>query len=296
MDGGASQLSSDRSGGPVEVGFYAIPGPFTRLTSEQAELVGRLGPGLGPVDLCRVAQGLLSSSEDAFGAGLSEQRLAERGTRPAADLLRRIVELDPATPLDRARPPELRVVGTCRHFATLATSLLRASGIPARARCGFAAYFVPPRKVDHWIVESWSAADSRWVRIDPEYLDRATPGPARPHDLRADEFLTAGEAWELVRSGDDDASRFGVHGTENWGAGEIRGNVLRDLASLAAKIEVLPWDEWGPMADSYAGTTGDDFDATIDAIATAGRRLDHPELLRHYDEFPVPAAILDGSL
>ncbi|MGN6696195.1 MAG: transglutaminase, partial [Aquihabitans sp.] len=135
-------------------------------------------------------------------------------------------------------------------------------------------------------------SELRWVRIDPEYLDRTTPQPARPNDLRPGEFLDASEAWRLVRSGGDDPLNFGVFGTENWGVGEIRGNVLRDLASLAVKVEMLPWDEWGPMADSYHGRTATDFDDTIDAVATAVRRLDHVALQHHYDELAVPAAML----
>jgi hypothetical protein len=85
-----------------------------------------------------------------------------------------------------------------------------------RARCGFATYFVPPRKVDHWIVEYACSDDRRWTRIDPEYLDRPTAAAARPADLRPGEFLTAGEAWQLLRSGQDNAADFGVFGAENW--------------------------------------------------------------------------------
>jgi hypothetical protein len=43
---------------------------------------------------------------------------------------------------------------------------------------------------------------------------------------------------------------------------------MRDLAALE-HVEVLPWDEWGPMHDSYAGRTGDDFDRMIDEVAAA---------------------------
>ena len=42
---------------------------------------------------------------------------------------------------------------------------------------------------------------------------------------------------------------------ENYGIGEIRGNLIRDLAALN-KVETLPWDEWGRMEASYAGETG----------------------------------------
>ena len=274
----------------MDLDFYAAPGPLTELTAEQTEVIRRLAPD--PKGLCLAAQGLLVSPPDAVGAGLSEQRMAERNTRPAGTLLQRVLDLDGATPLDQPRPADRRVVGTCRHYAVLATAFLRATNVPARARCGFASYFIPPKKVDHWIVEYWSADDRRWIRIDPEYLDRPTPGAARPGDLRPGEFLTAGEAWQLVRSGQEDPADFGVFGTENWGPGEIRGNAMRDLASLVGKVEMLPWDEWGPMEDSYNAKTGDDFDLLIDELATATRDHDEADLLRIYEHLAVPVSMI----
>ena len=50
--------------------------------------------------------------------------------------------------------------------------------------------------------------------------------------------------------------------------GEVRGNLLRDLAALN-KVETLPWDEWGRMEASYAGMTGSDYDQLMDTIAAA---------------------------
>ncbi|HMJ78170.1 MAG TPA: transglutaminase-like domain-containing protein [Iamia sp.] len=272
-----------------DLAFYAAPGPLTELSADQVELIRGLDPD--PRGLCRAAQGLVVSPPDAAGAGLSEHRMAESNTRPARALVGRVLELD-AAPLDRRRPAERRVVGTCRHFAVMATAFLRAIGVPARARCGFATYFVAPQKVDHWIVEYWSPEDRRWIRIDPEYVGRDTPGAARAEDLLPGEFLTAGEAWQLVRSGQEDAALFGVFGTENWGAGEIRGNAMRDLASLVDKVEMLPWDVWGPMEDSYDGTTGREFDGLIDQLAAACGDHDEPELERVYEQLAVPASLI----
>ena len=84
---------------------------------------------------------------------------------------------------------------------------------------------------------------------------RSFPGGlGHPEDLRPGEFLTGGEAWAGFRRGEIDASRFGVYGTKNWGAAEIRGNAVRDLAALN-KVENLPWDEWGRMS-VLQGRTG----------------------------------------
>jgi hypothetical protein len=274
----------------LDVGFYVAPGPFTELTTDQPEMVARLAPD--PRSFCRAAQGLVVAPQDAAGAGLSDQRMAERNTRPASLLLERVLDLDGDAGLDHPRPVAGRVVGTCRHFAVLATAFLRASDVPARGRCGFATYFIPPKKVDHWIVEYWCSEERRWIRIDPGYVDLETPGGARTDDLRPGEFLTAGEAWQLVRSGQEDPADFGVFGTENWGPAEIRGNAMRDLANLVRKVEMLPWDVWGPMEDSYDGKTGDDFDLLIDQLAGACHALDEPDLERIYEQLSVPAVLI----
>jgi hypothetical protein len=274
----------------LDVAYYSSPGPFTELTPTQIDAIAELTTD--PIELCLTAQRLLVSPPDAVGAGVPEVRIAERNTRPARALLQRALEMDPATPLDHPRPVDRRVVGTCRHFAVLATAFLQATGTPARGRCGFATYFVPPKKVDHWIVEYWNESDERWIRIDPEYVGKVTPSESRPEDLRPGEFLTAGEAWQLIRSGQDQGTDFGVFGTENWGPGEVRGNAMRDLASIFRKIEMLPWDEWGPMQDSYDNKTGDDFDVLIDDLAVATIEEDDAEMHRIYEHLAVPAAMV----
>ena len=274
----------------MDVGFYATAGPLTTLAPDHVEMISRLD--LDPPGLCLLAQGLLISPMGAASARLAKERMTEVNIRPASALLERVLELDGTTPLNELRSAERRVVGTCRHYAALATAFLRAMNVPARGRCGFATYFVPPKKVDHWIVEYWSDDVQRWVRTDPEYVGRTTPAASRPDDLRPGEFLSSGEAWQLIRSGADNPAEFGVFGTENWGPGEVRGNAMRDLASLVAKVEMLPWDEWGPMKDSYDGKTGDDFDALIDDYAAAAESDDGPTLQLTYDQLTVPAAMI----
>lgn len=195
--------------------------------------------------------------------GLPAARFEERNLRPAAELIRTLLAISPE-PLTTVRPPQRRVVGTCRHFATLTCALLRHRGIAARARCGFATYFEPGKGVDHWITEYWHEAEHRWVRIDSEILRKEIV--KRPEDLAEGQFLTGGEAWAAYRRGEVDAATFGVWGTPNWGPAEIRGNAIRDLASLN-KVETLPWDEWGRMTASYRGETGPDYDELLDTIA-----------------------------
>ncbi len=275
----------------MDANAFASPGPMTELTPAQATAVRALD--LDPAGCCRAAHGLLVNPDDAFGTSLSPPQLAERNTRSAARLLTRVTELDPA-PFDQPRPPGARVVGTCRHYAVLATALLRATGEPARARCGFAGYFLPGKWVDHWIVEHWivehgTADEGRWHRIDPEIIDLGLVED--PFDLAAAAFLTGGEAWQAIRAGRLDAQAFGVAGTEHWGPGEVRGNAIRDLAALN-RVEVLPWDEWGDMPASYEGTTDAAFDEEIDDLAAACAADDASRLAQTYRRFAVPPELL----
>jgi hypothetical protein len=250
---------------------------MTSLDPAQA----RLADGLpdNPVGICAAVQGLVIQPDDATAVGVPEHRLAEKAIRPVSALIEALAVLDPA-PLRHPRAPGKRVVGTCRHFAVLSCALLRLRGIPARARCGFASYFLPGHNVDHWIIEYWQDEEHRWVRVDTEILGQPLVGS--PDDLAAGEFLTGGEAWTLCRSGQADPQLFGVAGVSYaWGAAEIRGNAIRDLAALYRR-EMLPWDEWGRMEASYAGKTGPDYDRLIDTVAATCGSGDSSAVARLY--------------
>jgi hypothetical protein len=257
---------------------YAAPGVLTELGD-----VPLGGLPDDPVGICRPVHDLVIQPGDAPRDGS-----AENSVRPARDLVARLLELDPA-PLDVPRPPERRVIGTCRHFAVLACALLRHRGVAARVRCGFATYFQPGQGLDHWIVEY--AGDGRWVRLDAEIL--GTRVVDRPEDLRPGQFLTGGEAWAMYRRGELDAATFGVYGTENFGPSEIRGNAVKDLAALN-KVEMLPWDEWGRMTASYEGRAGAGYDELIDTIAAVTAADDPAAVAALYasEDLAVPAALL----
>ena len=243
---------------------YDEPDVLTAIAPELVGSVARL-PAADAVDLCRAAQGLVIPPDLASALGVPEERLTEKSIRSVTDLLQVILSLSPV-PLREPRSPKDRVVGTCRHFSVLSCAFLRFRGIAARARCGFATYFVAGKYVDHWITEYWHTDAERWIRVDSEVL--GLPFVSRPDDLSGDEFLTGGEAWKLCRLGRVDPSLFGVDGAPHaWGIGEVRGNAIRDLAALN-KVEMLPWDEWGRMQASYKGETGADFDELMDAVAT----------------------------
>lgn len=273
---GRSRLPTDR---------YLRPGPFTALDAAQLRLIDGLPDS--PARICAAVQRLVIQPDDAIAAGIPESRLEEKNIRPASALVRVLTVIDPAG-LDKPRVPAKRVVGTCRHFAVLSRALLQSRGYAARARCGFATYFMPGRNVDHWITEYWHTGEKRWVRIDTEILGQQLVGD--PSDLDVGEFLTGGEAWTRYRCGQADGQSFGVAGVDYaWGPAEIRGNAMRDLAALCQR-EMLPWDEWGRMEESYQGRTGPDFDRLIDAMATTCASDDHAAIARLYasEDLAVP--------
>lgn len=82
-----------------------------------------------------------------------------------------ILALAGDAPLVEARPPAERVPSSCRQFSVVATALIRASGVPARSRCGFGAYFVPGHLEDHWVVAVWNQNDGRWQLVDAQVDD-----------------------------------------------------------------------------------------------------------------------------
>jgi hypothetical protein len=244
---------------------YVAPGPFTALGEAAGSVVVT-----DPLDICGAVHALFLHPDEQSGKALPAERQVEKNVRPAGELARMLLALDPA-PLTVPREPAERLVGTCRHFAVMACALLRDGGVPARVRCGFGKYFEAGLGLDHWVTEYFDGG--RWVRIDTEIFGQSRG--VDPRDLRPGEFLTGGEAWSAYRRGEVDGAKFGVLGTENFGPSEIRGNAVRDLAALN-NVETLPWDEWGRMDEAYQGKTGPEYDALLDEVALvcAGDDLD----------------------
>jgi hypothetical protein len=260
----------------AELQFYATPGPMTALGGD-ARLEERLaGLPRDPEQLRRALPGLVIHGDLQWVYGLDRPPdLAEMNLRPASAILGRVLARDDG-PLERPRAPQDRMVGVCRHYATLFAALLRHQGTPARARCGFGGYFagggVGGREgsngewIDHWVTEYWDAGGERWVRADPQFDDTmlARLGVTEdPADLRPEAFLTGGDAWLGHRWGSFDAQRFGI--ADLRGPWFVAGNVVRDLAALN-KVEVLPWDVWGPLGAWIEDGPDDEL---VDALAVA---------------------------
>lgn len=198
--------------------------------------------------LCEVVQGLVVHPAWAAQYGLTPEQVREDELqlRFVAPMLERIIELDDR-PLTAARPPETRLVGNCRDHTMLLCSMLRHRGVPARARCGFGAYFLPGRFEDHWVCEYWDAAEQRWRLVDGQldaYQRKALRIEFDTCDVPRDGFIVAGMAWEMCRRGEADPESFGLSGLGEHGLWWVRDNLVRDVAAQN-KMELLPWDAWG---------------------------------------------------
>jgi hypothetical protein len=201
------------------------------------------------MDLCEIVQGLFIYdvvAKDFYGFEPPKARLEEIHTRSVAAMLERIRDLDDS-PLDVARPPEKRMLSRCDGFVMTLTSMLRSKGVPARARCGFGAYFNPPRYEDHWVCEWWDDGQGRWRLADPQF-DKVWRAKLQiQHDITdvpRDHFLIAAVAWRQCRAGASDPDVFGISFVKLHGLWYVAGNLVRDVAALN-RHEMLPWDVWG---------------------------------------------------
>ena len=196
--------------------FYAAPEIFSGVDGFENEVAA---VSSDVVSIVEFVQGLLihEALGAVYGITLPPERTAEKQIHAANLMLTQAKRLD-AGALGQARPPAKRVIGVCRHFATLFVALMRSKGIPCRARCGFANYFIPGKHVDHWVAEYWNADQGRWILVDVQ-VDEPQRQLYRVDfdtlDVPRDRFLVGGDAWRACRNGADPMN-FGIAGTPIW--------------------------------------------------------------------------------
>jgi hypothetical protein len=201
----------------LEPGVLASPGKYAALFD---------GLPADPAGVAAVVHGLLIHE---FWAGAYGVTLAE-ADRDRVNL-RRVA----------------RIATNCRGFTVMAVAMLRSKGVPARARCGFGAYFAPDFFEDHWVAEFFDG--SRWRLLDAQIDGLQREKLTIDFDLTDvphDRFVIAGDAWRQFRAGRVDPAKFGLSVIGEAGDWWIAANLMRDAAALLG-VEVLPWDDWGPM-------------------------------------------------
>lgn len=256
--------------------FYRLPGPTSDLGHRR-----ELATGL-PADaemLGAIVRGLLIHNLEAKIRGLqfSDDRMSHMQTIGAEAILDNVISLDPS-PLDLKRPADRRMVGFCYHFALLQCALLRATGTPARARCGFAGYFEAGRWIDHWVVEYWDG--DGWRLTDPQV----------GRDLTRDDFQDGLTAWNQCRGG---ATMPALYGNgELWGWDELRGSLINDIAALN-KVEVSGWYWCDRIKVDPLDQPHDELDASLDILSRLAATAESVKTIKEcfdlYPEFHPPS-------
>ena len=239
--------------------------------------------------LAGVVQGLLvhSSWLADYGLDASKPRPGARQTLPIAERLADIMQRD-ERPLAQARPADRRSVGTCRDYALMLCAFLRAKGVPARVRCGFASYFTGEWE-DHWICEYRDSGTGEWrladAQIDAMLRDKKQIA-FDAADMPRTVFLMAGEAWLKCRRGKAEPASFGHESTT--GLWFLKVNVLRDHHVLNDRV-TSEWDRWREAPEAGRQVPHDEL-AWLDDLAA---RPDQPLAVRKPDWLEKPAALDD---
>jgi hypothetical protein len=252
-----------------QLAYYKTSGPMTQL-GDYATVIADLPDTVA--ELVAVVQASVIhqfTAEDFYGVKLSKERIdAQSNIRHLPDLFD-AMQTTKKVPLGIARKPDDRLVGVCHHFAVMLVGLLRAKGIPARARYGFGDYFNPGFYEDHSLCEYWHTEQQRWVLVDPQFDGEWQKRLHITHDILdvpRDHFLIAGTAWQKCRSGELDANTFGIFNGNLRGLWFVADDIVRDIAALN-KYEMLQWDSWGIMPQPDDPMGDDTLLAYFDHIA-----------------------------
>jgi Transglutaminase-like superfamily len=250
-----------------------------------------------PSALAKTVQGLLIHQHiaPAYGVTLTRDQQAQPHVRAVEKIVDDILTRD-GRPLSAERATNERQVGVCRHFTLLHMAMLRTQGIPARARCGFGAYFEEGKYLDHWVTEYWNERRKRWHLFDAQIDDRQRELfriEFDTADVPRDQFLVAGDAWSLCRDGKADPSAFGI--LDMHGLWFIASNLARDVAALNNR-EMLPWDIWGAMRQQDSELDLAFFDRLAIVSREPDAHVDELTALYLDERVSVPATVFNALL
>ena len=206
-----------------------------------------------------------------------------------AELLRREARYG----MDRAVEDKLHLC--CREQAILLAAILKAKGVPARVRSGFAAYLATDGLYhDHWITEWFDTARERWVLTDPDCCMEKIGG-LDPYDLPRGEFLFGAQAYLALRNETLDGKRL-VYASDppTYGMKAALRALFYELHALR-NDEIFFWHVPRYLAERNMEPTQDDF-AELDALAALLLSPDeHFDALRELWEAQPKFCILSGG-
>lgn len=142
---------------------------------------------------------------DGFWGNLSEVPLTrlnfEEDYFPnALSMFAELLRLNPSYTKDRTAKDKIHI--TCRCQSIMLAATLKAKGIPARVRSGYADYIrTPGNYFDHWITEYYNKDMKQWILVDADiHCD--------PHidfdsnNIPRDRYLTGAQAYLKLRKGE----------------------------------------------------------------------------------------------
>ncbi len=249
---------------------YSNPGPHRALLRQLPRNL---------TSICQVARNVIGHYRAELPA-LGPERRDEVNSR----WLRRILDTDQVrhpVPLDAPRDPDTRVAGCCRDHALFVVSVLREQGVPARIRVGFANYLEPGHRIDHAVVEHWSA--DRWVHTDPEMPIGSVPFD--PNDIQIGPhapFQSAAHAWNTLRHDRDAVDRYPIpRGSAFTVSNLIRTYLAYDLCHRYGD-ETLLWDAWPALDQLITNDELVDTVAELLIVAESGDQTAERELVQHH--------------
>ena len=193
--------------------FYKQTGPFTELGLYR-DFARHLPDDIN--ELCELQRyqtihpvGLLNPAArmdtEGFWGNLSEIPLTrlnfEEDWFPnAVSMFAELLRLNPVYSKERTAKDKIHI--TCRCQAILLAATLKAKGIPARVRSGFAGYIKRNGEhADHWITEWYNERKQRWILTDADI--HGDPNlDFDPNDLPREIYLTGGQAYLALRNGE----------------------------------------------------------------------------------------------
>lgn len=126
------------------------------------------------------------------------------------------------------RAVEHKLILTCRCVALLMAAILKARGMAARVRPGYAPYIPSEHIEDHWITQYWQQSEQCWMTIDVDTSFEQRPFDA--FDMPSTAFDFAARVWLAVREGSAEANAYRFYGES--ALPELAAQVVCDLHCL----------------------------------------------------------------
>ncbi|KZX67766.1 hypothetical protein A3712_15790 [Vibrio sp. HI00D65] len=264
---------------------------FTELTNDLLD-IRKISDDIAGI--CKFVQGNLIHSYWLEHYGVEADplnKLTEMQTRYAKDLVTLAMSKS-GEPSHVFKKPNHRVISICRDFSLLVCAVLRAKGIPARLRSGFATYLAQNHFEDHWVCEYWNK-EKGWIAVDAQLDDihrQVLNFEFDPCDVPSSSFILAGRAWKLCRQNAESDENFGFGDFK--GLAFIKGSLIRDLYALS-KFEMHTWDTgWGILPKFITPISGEWELTLLDELAEVSCSSDSVkalELVKSCNEIRLPS-------